>query len=160
MEDKNSKRKPCKECPFKRREPEEARKYMGGSPVEVYIGQALGPFWLPCHMDKGYQGKQSNPEEVIQCAGAAIFRANCGISEMLPESLLRLPSDYIEVYESPLSFISSVNSKPPYRISDLTEAVKEFRSAFPKMSLEEMYRKLTQTEMEKLEVRIIKKIKI
>ena len=68
-------RKPCRECPFTRTN--ELGPTCGGAfRSEQVLGQAHGPFWLPCHKDATYQGKESNPETVMQCAGAAIFRAN------------------------------------------------------------------------------------
>ena len=80
--------KSCKSCPFSRRcEPGE----LGGSPVETYLGQITGPFFLPCHAVDGYKGNDTKLEdEVGQCAGAAIFRSNIGVSGMMPDQLLKL----------------------------------------------------------------------
>ena len=75
---------PCDECPFGRKA---KVKTLGGSTVETYIGQLHGPFWLPCHTDPNYADKASDPEIVSQCAGAAIFRANLGLSDKLPTML-------------------------------------------------------------------------
>lgn len=77
--------KPCRECPFSRAiEPGN----LGGSSPEVYIGQLVLPFWLPCHCSANYQGKDSDVNKVSQCAGAAIMRANIGY--IPPAPLLRL----------------------------------------------------------------------
>lgn len=77
-------RKPCSECPFGK---QAKVKTLGGSEPEVYIGQILGPFWLPCHEDPKYKGKQSNPNKVAQCVGASIFRANLGLNRIMPKAL-------------------------------------------------------------------------
>lgn len=81
----------CPQCPYSRACAPGA---LGGSPVEVYVGQITGPFWLPCHLhsdfdDPGWKTAIEKP----QCAGAAIFRANLGIDgEQLPAALHRLPA--------------------------------------------------------------------
>jgi hypothetical protein len=78
--------KPCKECPFSRTiEPGN----LGGSAPEVYVGQIVLPFWLPCHCSANYRGKETDVNEVSQCAGAAIMRANLGVH--VPRALLSLP---------------------------------------------------------------------
>lgn len=80
--------KPCKACPWIRAsEPG----YLGGSEAEVYVGQAVLPFWLPCHSSANYEGKASDVNAVVECAGAAMFRANIGVK--LPPSLLSMPAD-------------------------------------------------------------------
>jgi hypothetical protein len=98
---KNRRKKPCKECPFKRENTLEGEK-PGGSSPEVYIGQAQGPFWLPCHMDPAYKDKKSDPTCVDQCAGAAIFRANVEgqLRYKLPEQLMFLQKDTALVFAS------------------------------------------------------------
>jgi hypothetical protein len=85
---RNQHAKACESCPFSRRcEPGE----LGGSPVETYVGQVVGPFFLPCHSAKGYKGKATTLESgAPQCAGAAIMRANIGRDELMPGPLLRL----------------------------------------------------------------------
>jgi hypothetical protein len=100
---KSKRKKPCKECPFNRVNILEGDK-PGGSDVTVYIGQIQGPFWLPCHMDKNYEGKKSDPSCVDQCAGAAIFRSNLkdkGLQKYgLPKSLMFLEADHNRVFSS------------------------------------------------------------
>lgn len=78
--------KPCKECPFSR---QIAPGFLGGARPEVYVGQIVLPFWLSCHCDTNYKGRESKAGEVTQCAGAAIFRSNMGIRP--PPPLLCLP---------------------------------------------------------------------
>lgn len=86
----NQHKKPCAECPFRRGiKPG----FLGGSPVETYIGQSVLPFWLPCHCDENYKHKASKIDEVTQCAGTAIFRSNLGVAPLMPDSLLNLPAD-------------------------------------------------------------------
>ncbi len=96
-------KKPCMGCPFKRINTNE-KPNPGGSHPFVYLGQTRGPFWLPCHQDKNYQGKGSNTETVSQCRGAAIFRANCDTPYGLPEPLLRLEKDTESVFASEAEF--------------------------------------------------------
>jgi hypothetical protein len=98
--------KPCRECPFNRKNvlgptPEA----LGHSRPEVYIGQSEGPFWLPCHMEKGYRGKETTTDDVGQCRGAAIYKANLGISEKMPKQLLRLPKDTETVFADHAEFL-------------------------------------------------------
>lgn len=77
---------PCGGCPFYRKCEKGA---LGGSPPEVYVGQIVMPFWLPCHQSQNYRGKSSDVNEVSECAGAAIMRANIGVQPRAP--LLALP---------------------------------------------------------------------
>jgi len=100
----SDRKKPCGACPFKRVNSCEGPK-PGGSPVTTYIGQTRGPFWLPCHKDKNYDAKESNPATVQQCAGAAIFRANCHSKYTLPEQLLSLPKDKENVFANESEFV-------------------------------------------------------
>jgi len=94
-------RRPCPGCPFARAC---APGGLGGSPVEVYIGQLLGGFWLPCHSNPDYN--QQTDATVSQCAGAAIFRANLGIDAILPPMLHRLPEDQAAVFGTVEQFVA------------------------------------------------------
>lgn len=96
-------KKPCLGCPFKRVNTNE-KPNPGGSHPFVYLGQARGPFWLPCHQDKNYEGKGSNVETVSQCRGAAIFRSNCESPYHLPEQLLKLDQDKDNVFANEAEF--------------------------------------------------------
>lgn len=96
-------KKPCASCPFRRINDLGTDK-PGGSEPDVYLGQARGPFWLPCHKDKNYKDKASDPAKVQQCAGAAIFRSNCKGPYKLPEQLLSLPEDHENVFSSEAEF--------------------------------------------------------
>ena len=102
----HKKLKACSECPFNRKNvlgPTPAG--LGNSRPEVYIGQAEGPFWLPCHMEKGYRGKDTGYHEVGQCRGAAIYRANLGISDRMPQQLLKLDKNTEDVFEDHAEFL-------------------------------------------------------
>lgn len=90
-------RKPCKECPFRK----DDGAVLGGSSPERYIGQALGPFFLPCHMDPDYE-RNRRSTKLLQCAGAATFRANVGVSDIMPDGLLKMPPDKEGVFASPV----------------------------------------------------------
>lgn len=46
---------------------------------------------LPCHSQKGYKGNDT-PMEAEQCRGAAVFRANIGVADMMPDPILGLPA--------------------------------------------------------------------
>lgn len=96
-----SRKHPCAECPFSRDvEPGGT----GGADPTVYVGQAAGPFWLPCHMDPGY-GKNKLDTSMMQCAGAAMFRASLGVAPRMPLQLHALEPTG-EAFESPEELIA------------------------------------------------------
>lgn len=105
MSFKKDRKKPCKECPFRRDNTLEGSNPGGSSPF-VYVGQSEGPFWLPCHMEKEYDGKETDPSKVNQCAGAAIYRANIGVAEKMPDQMLSLPEDKETVFASHAEFVA------------------------------------------------------
>lgn len=107
---KNKRTKPCKECPFAKDNTLTGDKPGGADPT-VYIGQSVGPFWLPCHMEKEYEGKSTSPDKVNQCAGAAIYRTNVKAPKM-PEQILRLPEDKETVFGSHAEFYAHYNKIP------------------------------------------------
>lgn len=99
-------KKPCRECPFNRKNVlGNGSEALGESPPEVYVGQIEGPFWLPCHMDKRYKGKQTDPNNNLQCAGAAIYRANIEVDHKMPRPLLRLEKDTELVFADHQEFL-------------------------------------------------------
>lgn len=102
---KSKRKKPCKECPFARKN-NLTGSYPGGASPLTYIGQSIGPFWLPCHMEKEYEGKNTDPSSVNQCAGAAIYRANVGVASKMPKQILSLPENKKEVFETHSEFLS------------------------------------------------------
>lgn len=62
---------------------------LGGSPPETFIGQAFGPFILPCHKHCDFDDPDWKQKviDTPQCAGAAMFRKAMGISKRLPKEL-------------------------------------------------------------------------
>lgn len=115
---------PCGECPFRRTVEPGA---LGGSEPEVYIGQAQGQFWLPCHMrqdcttDEGRRDPSSP-----QCAGAAIYRANIG---GVARPLLELPADPVVAFASAEEFLAHHRRLP------LDEARERLRRTPPEALL-------------------------
>lgn len=79
---------PCSECPFRR----DCLPGIGNPDPTVYVGQAIGPFLLSCHMDPGYA---TNPRstDLMQCAGAAMFRMSLGVNVLMPPGLHSLTPD-------------------------------------------------------------------
>lgn len=84
----NQNNKACPECPFSRKS---TRGALGGSPIGTYLGQIIGPFFMPCHMARDYKGNDTPlSDKHAQCAGAAIMRANLKIGHLMPDPLLKL----------------------------------------------------------------------
>lgn len=108
----NQREKPCGSCPFsKKSKPGE----LGGSPITTYLGQICGPFALPCHSQKGYKGNDT-PIHAEGCAGAAIFRANIGVADMMPPGILTL-----EAHSDPNVF-PTLTAFIKHHIPDATDA--------------------------------------
>ncbi len=101
---------PCAACPFRRTTAPGCQTQgvsLGGSPSFTYIGQAHGPFWLPCHSTHNYKDPVARRDPSnLQCAGAAIYRANTERDKQLPPSLLHLPKDVNAVFASPVEFLA------------------------------------------------------
>ena len=92
----------CGQCPFARSTPKEYLDTMGQN-GERFIGQSIGPFMLPCHMRKEFA--EFGPRFLLgdslpPCAGAAKYRANLGISHLLPPQLGTMAADFEEVFGS------------------------------------------------------------
>lgn len=101
---------PCAGCPFARKI-EPGKLAMPGAkpqPPEVFVGQLAGPFWIPCHAcyEGGVPVKEQSPLRVAQCAGAAIMRANEGLSDEMPPSTHRLPEDKEKVFATFAEFMA------------------------------------------------------
>lgn len=106
-----ARRKPCSGCPFRRDAVED--KCGGVDPLRL-IGQTVGPFILHCHQEPGYEEKRlrrESLEDLAQCAGAATYRANVGVSN-LPEVLHALPADTETVYATPAELLAGVGKIP------------------------------------------------
>lgn len=98
--------KPCPGCPFARATPPGE---IGGSSPLVYLGQAAGPYYLPCHNSPGYAENRRSFDH-LQCAGAAIFRTH--IEADVPGSLARLPEDKAAVFSSAAEFLAYHKQAP------------------------------------------------
>lgn len=97
-------RKPCEECPWSRTV---RPRTLGGQPVTTFIGQAYGPFWLPCHRHTDYSDPAwATDLSKPQCAGAAMFRDLVGVADELPAGLHRLEGDPALVFASPAEFVA------------------------------------------------------
>ena len=130
-------RKPCKECPFSKTiEPGRT----GNSSPTILIGQAYGPFFLPCHMDPAYT-RDRRSTDLLQCAGAAVFRANVGVAEKMPEALLQLPASH-DAFETPEELIA-------HHAKVTVEVANMFLSEFPP-------ERLLRYELEKQDVQVLK----
>jgi hypothetical protein len=95
--------KPCSDCPWARKA---LNGWLGGNTAEEWIEMAHGETHIECHVHPN-----------VQCAGAAIYRANVG---KLPRSkaLLVLPSDKTLVFAGPQEFLehhSKLPEKAPLR---------------------------------------------
>lgn len=114
---------PCANCPFSRQCKPGA---LGGSIPSTYIGQARGPFWLPCHSthDHTQDAERRNPDNP-QCAGAAIFRANTGVIDQMPPQLLRLKPDTEKVFATSAEFLAH------HALIDVDAALKLLESLSP-----------------------------
>lgn len=111
---------PCNACPWMQTTPPGA---LGGSPPETYIGQAYGPFVLPCHKacdfdDPDWKRKSM---DVSQCAGAAMFRSRMGISPTIPTFLHSLEPQG-PVLDDPVKFYAHHKQiTPEEALAQLTE---------------------------------------
>lgn len=96
---------PCKECAFLRTiKPGE----LGGSAPQVYIGQAQGPFLVPCHKACDFDDPEWREKsfDTPQCAGMAVFRANIGVADQMPDMLSKLPADKVNVFADEAEFLA------------------------------------------------------
>ena len=95
---------PCPDCPFSKRCTPGA---LGGSPPSVYIGQARGPFTLPCHKHCDFDDPdwKSKSVQTPQCAGAAIFRTLAGMAGRLPKEIPLLPANSV-VFANEYEFLA------------------------------------------------------
>lgn len=90
-------RRPCGDCPWSRTS---ARGWLGGVAAKEWLGEAHGETRIDCHTKIG-----------PQCAGAAIYRTNVRKSPR-DRSLLVLPEDAENVFDSPRSFLEHHEVKP------------------------------------------------
>lgn len=95
----------CKQCPFSRTIEPGA---LGGSSPETYLGQAAGPFVLPCHLHCDFDDPdwKAKTVDTPQCAGAAIYRANIGMAQYLPPQIHRLAPNVDAVFARSVEFLA------------------------------------------------------
>jgi len=96
----------CAQCPFARATPKEyldakASERGESDLAEMFIGQAAGPFLLPCHMTREFEDFRDDPHASQLCAGAAKYRANCGYDKFLSPALGQLPPDREAAFGDP-----------------------------------------------------------
>ena len=101
-------KRPCGKCPFSRAVKPGGIGDDPNFPATAYIGQIFGPFLLPCHQEAGFneEGRCNIWPDVPQCAGAAMFRSNLGIAEIMPDGLHHLPKNTELVFASPEEFLA------------------------------------------------------
>jgi hypothetical protein len=85
-------KKACGACPYSKTVVPGA---LGGSDPDVYVGQGHGPFYLPCHKTCDFDNPdwKTDSQTPLQCAGAAIYRANIDRAKLMPLTLHTLPKD-------------------------------------------------------------------
>lgn len=83
--------KPCRECPWRRKA---MNGWLGDMTVETFMDHAHSESVMDCHMGDGK----------VQCAGAAIYRANVAKLTRHPDQIMTLPADRETVFASPLEF--------------------------------------------------------
>lgn len=132
-------KKTCKTCPWVKGNQKPG--LIGGSLPSVYIGQILGPFYLPCHSSQDYAGKQTDltDKKTKQCAGAAIFRSNIDVAKLMPEGISILPEDKENVFASKEEFLAYYYNVP----EELVKAV----------FTEQMYKELLLRELNDSQVK-------
>lgn len=101
----------CSQCPFAR---STSKEYLDtkGDNGERFIGQSIGPFILPCHMHRDFEQWVEKADSIPQCAGAAKYRANIGVSDLMPEALGRLPADTETVFANPEELLAHHRGVP------------------------------------------------
>lgn len=119
-------KKPCAECPFgKKTEPGTT----GGAHPIVYAAQAIGPFWLPCHMTEGYFNDRTN-HDLPQCAGAAMYRDLIGVAPRMPAFLHKLQGDPELVWDNPVDLMAHLGGVAPELVRLFLETVESVDEAY------------------------------
>jgi len=129
---------PCTGCPFSRTG--DPTKDGHADPMAL-IGQAQGPFLLPCHQEPSYfEERQGEIYKKAQCAGAATYRSNLGIGDLFPKSFHILPEDHDKVFSKPAELLAY------YEKITLDEAQERLKERTPEQ--------LLRQELAKNEVRV------
>lgn len=131
-------KKPCVQCPFNKKAQLTAENGLGGSHPTVYMGQAHAPFWLPCHMDGKYAGKDSNPKEVNVCIGAAMFRSKLSVKNRFPVSdLIPIMEDTKDfTFDSPTDFLAhylEISEEKADKLADNSHIAEYVKIEFQKL---------------------------
>lgn len=115
-------KEPCPECPFSRTVTPGA---LGGTRPDAYVGQAAGPFTLPCHKHCDFDDPEWKGKAVLtpQCAGAAIYRTHIGVADRMPEGIPILPANP-QVFSSAAEFVSHHTGKPLAETESIYSAEK------------------------------------
>lgn len=91
--------KPCEDCPFRRKS---LAGWLGAATPADYCHMAHTDVLIECHCHT----KDGKP---VQCAGAAIYRAN--VAKRVDPPGLRLPKDAKKVFTSPVEFLEHHSKK-------------------------------------------------
>lgn len=116
--------RPCRSCAF-RVVCETTPDALGGSNWQTYVGQLQAGFYLPCHetYNRARTFKDQRPDEAPQCAGAAIFRANLGLTTCTGRAPLALPADHDNVFSTFPEFVAHYTGCTPMQAERLLRAV-------------------------------------
>ncbi len=82
-------RSPCTDCPLRR---DALKGWLGGDKPDEYLSLLHSDVTIDCHVHEG-----------VQCAGAAIYRANVG-KRCRDSDVLTLGQDRIKVFSTPMEF--------------------------------------------------------
>lgn len=126
-------KEPCPQCPFSR---SVAPGALGGTRPEAYVGQAAGPFSLPCHMHCDFDDPdwKSKVTLVPQCAGAASYRTHTGVADRMPEGIPILPANP-QVFSSAAEFMSH-HARIPLSVAEILFSAEKIRA----LALEQLVR--------------------
>lgn len=103
-------KEPCPECPFRK---DVTPGTLGGTPAASYIGQAHGPFTLPCHMHCDFTDPdwKAKAKDTPQCAGALAFRTHIGVADRMPAAMPRMPANE-QVFADEYEFLAHHLGRP------------------------------------------------
>lgn len=85
-------RRPCSDCPWARAS---LKGWLGGVDADTWLRAAHGEEQIACHTLTG-----------AQCAGAAVYRANCLKRPRPGSGNITLPADKVRVFATPAEFLA------------------------------------------------------
>ncbi len=112
---------PCSDCPWSR---EALNGWLGDNTADEWVQMAHGETPIECHVHPN-----------VQCAGAAIYRANvCKLSR--DPSILRLPADREAVFARSAEFLEHHAKRPerPRPSGSVDAAFEQVRDAIDRVS--------------------------